>query len=493
MSKFFTFFSLFTFFCLINACKIPYDDVDFNVKLTPEYAVPLVQTNMNMGDLFERFDGSSYLKIQANGRLMMSYKSRVLETPPFNLFATLPDVQTFPITEQNTVISFPSPNDTRIDAIDFKKGFLKWRFDAQSTSLNVNISIPQLTKNGQMFRANFILSDTPYRDSIDLNGWTCTPTQDNIVISYVAKTASGETVSLNFQGAYEITRFEYKTVKGYFGQLFIPLPKDSLGFDFFQLWKKNGKILFTEPTITVNFENSMGVQTRIVTSTAETVNQAGERYALQSPLTLGVNINNPTFGQIGTFQKTAVTIDNKNSNLTTLVSTAPILFSQSIVALINIGNTSKVAGFLNDDSRLRVSFGVDIPFVGTAENFVVYDTLALDLAKFSEVANAEFKITTDNGLPIDMKIQGYFINSTGSIIDSLVQKEPLILRGAPTTSAGTTIGTSLAYNFVKMDAAKFTNIRSAKKVIVKYTVSSTNNGANPVIVNSSQNFGLKLG
>lgn len=493
MNKILTILFFVTLCCLTNACKLPYDDVDLNVKLTPEYAVPLVETDINMSDLFDGFNGQTYLKVGSDGRLRMSYSSRVLETPSYNLFEGMPAILQFPVDQQNVVIPFPSPAGTRIDAIDFKKGFLKWYFDEQPTPVTVTITIPQVTKNGIAFTKNFMISNTPYRDSLDLNGWSCVPTLGNIVISYQATKSNGEFVSLNNKGTYEITRFESKKLIGYFGLFVLSFPQDSFVFDFFKTWRPNGKIRFTEPSITFNFENSVGISSRILTSLAETENKVGERLALQSPLTTGFNIENPSLSQNGESKKTTLVLNSKNSNIVDVISSYPIVFRHLIVAVTNIGNTSKTAGFINDDSRIKVSLNLDIPLVGTAESFTVYDTLALDLSKFSEVTNAEFKITTDNGFPIDMTLQGYFVNSSGAIIDSLVQKEPFILRGAPTTPAGTTIGTSLAYNFIKMDAAKFSSIRSAKKVIVKYTVSSTNNGANPVVIYSNQKFGLKLG
>lgn len=493
MSKIYAFLLFLTLVCLSNSCKLPYDDVDLNVKLSPEYAVPLIETDMNMTDLFDGFDGNTYLQVQANGSFLMSYKGKTLETLPFNLFAGLPEVQTILIAQADMAIPFPAPSNMRIDAIDFKNGFLKWRFNAQATPLTVRLSLPQFTKNGVAFSKTFTLSNAAYRDSIDLTAWHCEPTMGNIVISCQANKANGESVSLVNQGAYELTRFEAKSMVGYFGQFLVALPKDTVALDFFKNWKPNGKIVFSEPKMTFEFDNSYGFPVQVRTSAAESTNQSGQKIALQSPLTTGINLSYPSLNEVGASKKVILTIDNKNSNLGDVISSYPTQFAHSVVGITNLGNTSKVAGFYTDAARLRASYNIEVPLVGTADKFAVFDTMVLDLSKFSEVTAAEFKLTTDNGLPLDMTLQGYFINSTGAVIDSLVTTEPVILRGAPTTPLGTTIGTSKAYNFIKMDAAKFTSVRSAKKIIVKYTVSSTNNGINPVRINADQSFGLKLG
>ena len=67
MSKIYAFIAILTLLCLINACKPPYDEVDLNSKLNPEYAVPLIETEMGLRDLFDNFNGDAYLQVQADG------------------------------------------------------------------------------------------------------------------------------------------------------------------------------------------------------------------------------------------------------------------------------------------------------------------------------------------------------------------------------------------------------------------------------------------
>jgi hypothetical protein len=493
MNKIYVKLSLFTIILLANACKIPFDEVDLNVKLTPEYAVPLVESNMDFRDLFDGFNGSAYLEVQADGTFKMVYKSKVLETLPFNLLTSLPTVSTFPVTHANMAAPFPMPSNTRIEALDFKNGFFKWRFDAQPVPLNVQITFHQLTKNGETFSRKFKLTNAVYKDSLDLTDWHCEPTQGYVGISYKATTDMGESVSLDNQGAYELTRFQAKMMKGYFGQFLVALPKDTVALEFFRNWRPNGKIVFSEPKITYNFENSFGFPIEARTSSAESINLAGQKMALQSPLTNGVNLPYPSINEMGTAKTFLLNIDNKNSNITDLFGSNPKSFSQSLIGISNLTNPSKVSGFITESSRLKASYIMEVPMIGAAQSFVVFDTIPLLFSNFSEATAAEFKLTTDNTLPLDMNLQAYFYNGSGILIDSLVDKQPVILRGAPTTTTGTTIGSNLAYNFIKMDAAKFTNVRSTQRIIVKYTVSSTNVGVNPVRINATQKFNLKLG
>ncbi len=493
MNQNYAFFAGLMLVFFISSCTKPFDSVDLNVNLTPEYAVPLVETNMNVQNLFEGFNGNAFLQIQPNGNFVMSSQSQTIETPLIDILGQIPTVMSIPILAKNMVRAFPKPDSMRIDVIDFKGGFFKWRFDAQSTPLKVTLTIPQITKNGASLKKEFTLSNEAIRDSISLKDWTCTPTQGVIVITYDATTALGESIALENKGSYELTNLAYKTIKGYLGVLLMPFPKDSITFDFFKNWRPNGKISFSEPRITYDITNPFGFPIRLRSSAIEGINQAGQKTSLTSTLMAGEDIAFPLLNEMGQSKKTTKVIDDKNSNIVQLLDNRPTALYYSCLAVANLTSNSNTIGFITDDSRLKMSLKMDIPLIGSAEKFAVLDTMVLDLSKFSEVSKAEFKLTTNNELPLDMALQGYFVDGSGIIIDSLVQNQPLILRGAATTTIGTTIGSSLAYNFIKIDEKKFAAIRTAKKIIVKYTVSSTNNGANPVKINASQNFNLKLG
>ena len=172
---------------------------------------------------------------------------------------------------------------------------------------------------------------------------------------------------------------------------------------------------------------------------------------------------------------------------------SPIAVNYAIDAEMNPDVNNKMTGFISDASTLKVKMDMELPIFGTAKNFVAYDTLDINFAQFVEVGAAEFKLTTVNGLPLDVDLQGYFLSSSGSLIDSLSASAVPILRGAPTSPNGTAIGSTPNYKFVKMDTALFDRIRPARKMIVKYTISTSNNGSLPVRIGAGQRFEMKVG
>ena len=131
---------------------------------------------------------------------------------------------------------------------------------------------------------------------------------------------------------------------------------------------------------------------------------------------------------------------------------------------------------------------------GAARNFEVNDTFPINLASAQDITKAEFKILTDNGMPIDVSLQGYFAKANGQILDSLYAQKAQILKGAPVGSNGLPTGISSAANIISVDAVKLNKIReTAKKLIIRYSFSTTNAGSVPVKLAAKQGVRLRIG
>ena len=79
------------------------------------------------------------------------------------------------------------------------------------------------------------------------------------------------------------------------------------------------------------------------------------------------------------------------------------------------------------------------------------------------------------------------------IIDSLVLNQPPLVLKSAATFNGIVVATTTSTEFVKVDADKFTKIRSATKIIVKYIMATAANGKDPVILKADQRFFLRVG
>lgn len=476
---------------LFSNCRInPFDDIKTD-DLNQEWAVPLVDTKKSFGDIIDGFDPKAFIQIGTDSTVIMRYKGNFIAQSSLDIFSQFKDV-TFPITDSTMAVPFSLPSGVHIDYVDVKKGSLRWGFAAPPEPLNVTITIPQLTKNGQPFRRNFNLSGITL-DAIDMSGWRLTAQNDSIYIQTTArKISNGQPFNLKNGGLFQIQNFEFTFAKGYFGQSIFDGPQDSIAIDFFDKWK-NGSVYFNEPRMIITLDNSFGVPVRSVMKQGEVVTLDGRRLALQSPLTAGVNINYPSLSEVGKSKRTVVILDKNNSNIAQIMSSNPVAIQYNIDGLTNPDQNTSISGFMTDSSKFELQVEVEVPMVGTAKSFEVNDTFNINLVKATDVTQAEFKVITDNGMPIDLSLQGYFATEKGSIIDSMYAVKSPILRGASVNNLGLPTGTTTTENLITLNAEKLKKVRTATKLIVRYAFSTTNNGSVPVKLTSSQNVRVRIG
>jgi hypothetical protein len=143
----------------------------------------------------------------------------------------------------------------------------------------------------------------------------------------------------------------------------------------------------------------------------------------------------------------------------------------------------------------------------TAKNFSLTDTTAISFGSASNTTNnvdhVELKIITDNSMPIDLGVQGYFINDYGLVLDSLYSAtsslDPLnttgrlVLKSAPVDALGNSTGKTNQVTFVGFDAARYLRLKAATRLAIKYTFSTANAGMAPVRVLSTQGVDIKIG
>ena len=148
---------------------------------------------------------------------------------------------------------------------------------------------------------------------------------------------------------------------------------------------------------------------------------------------------------------------------------------------------------MTDTSSFKLQVDLDLPIYGSAKNFVVSDTFPIDLSNYTNVTNAEFKVITDNGMPIDLAMQGFFANANGTVIDSFYTNSTVVLKGAPVGSDGLPRSIQTNESSVKVEADKLKRVLPAKKLIIRYSFSTTNNGSVPVKLTSTQDVRVRIG
>jgi hypothetical protein len=464
---------------------------EVTVGASTEWALPLIDSRKSFGDLIQDFDKQSQVEIKSDGSIIMHYKGSFVARSSNDIFARLRNAL-FPILDTVMKVPLTTTAGVYIDYAEVKNGKLLWLFDIKEP-LDVTLSIPQLELNGVPLVRKFKANIGIYKDSLDLKGWRLVTKNDsNIVIMHDARRSDGFRVNLKNLGAISLQNFEFNFVKGLLGSDAFDAPADTIPIDFFKRWQ-GGRVDFLEPKMTVELYNSFGVPVRAISRVTEVVTTNGNRIPLQSPLNNGIDINYPTLSEIGQTKKTTIVFDKNNSNFAEIISSNPSRVEYDIDGLTNPDIKVQKAGFLTDSSRFNFQVFVDIPLTVKAKNFLFSDTVDINLSEYQSVQEAELKILTDNKMPVDINLQGYFVGDNYGVIDSFFTKNNLLLRGAPVDVSGLPRGAQSSENFITLDEAKFNRVRLAKKIVLKYSISTTNSGSDVVRLAATQDVQVRMG
>ena len=160
---------------------------------------------------------------------------------------------------------------------------------------------------------------------------------------------------------------------------------------------------------------------------------------------------------------------------------------------MNPDATTQTVGFITDQSAFKLQVDLDLPIYATAKNFELGDTSAFDLSNQKNITFAQLFVTIDNGMPVDLGLQGYFLSAKGQVIDSLSKTGNLIITGAPVGADALPISSQKSQFTIDIDATRMNNIRTATQLAMRYKIATTNNGSIPVKVTAKQSVGAHVG
>ena len=247
--------------------------------------------------------------------------------------------------------------------------------------------------------------------------------------------------------------------------------------------------------MTLTLDNSFGVPIRTQTKLLQAISADGTLTNLESPLLqTGVNIAYPNLSEINQSKRTTVVLDKTNSNLPDLIAASPTAIAYKINAFTNPDGNTKTIGFLTDSSAYSLHASLDLPVYGTAKGFEVTDTFNINFSQYQKnVDHVELKIIADNGMPIDLGVQGYFATDAGTILDSLYATPNTILKAAAVDAAGSVTSSTQQISYTTIDYSRFHRIAPATKLLVHYFYSTANKGTIAVKVLATQEVRLQIG
>lgn len=472
------------------------------------YAVPLLNTSFSMNDLLDNFEENSVLTVRPDGLLRLQYSGSVLTENADDVFeainTTIGGLGVIALESDVQALPFSGPDGLVIDEMFLKAGEMFWTLqNCHDKAVTATIIFPSVTRNGEPLVISRDLDaysgtgDCPARNNIfspiDLDGYVVTPVNDSIYVEYEAIDTDGVSIPPGEGNTILIANLAFSYAEGYLGQIQHSSGEDRIDIDFFDNFIR-GDVYFEDPVVTFNFTNSFGIPTEALIKRFDVLTVNGDTLPLESMfLDGGINFPYPQLNEVGLTKSEDFVFNKDNSNIREILSAGPVAIIYDVDAVTNPNGDTDVRGFVTDSSFYEVQVEVDLPLYGSVINFGVRDTFDLNLGDFDKANQAEFKLVTENGMPIAIGIQGYFLDDAGTVLDSLYSESTRVIQGAPVGLDGRPTDKETTTTFSDFPPARFTSIKQAARLEIVATFFTTTNGTQSVQILSGQDVKVKLG
>ncbi len=481
-------------FFLAYACQPP-KDVDFE-KTQVEIAMPLFHAEMSIVDVLENTQDSTAVTVFPDNKISFSYEGEVVKSTPSDLLGEVPEFD-IPLVDTLVEIPFSFLTNVQISEAQIKSGKLHFTFTNDVTPGDVVcvFSVPQLTINSQPLEKHFTFTspNQVHKDSFDLQGYDLDLASGSLTLKYSAKDNNGNNVSLPL-GAdkkfFSLKGIVFGYVEGHWNRVDYNFEERTIEINFFENNLVNGEIYFDQPIVEFTVLNSFGLPTRTKLNYFRVVDIDGSVVHMNSQeLSDGINFIYPSTLEIGEVKKTQFTFDKYNSNIHQILNTNPARVEYDIDVIVNPDNDPDLFGFSTDSSYFSLSARVELPLVGKVNHFTFEKDYDFDFG-VTDAEEAVLKIATDNEVPLEVAIQMYFLDGTGTVLDSLHNADfAVILEAAdyPLTTA------KHSENEFSLNPQRWDKIKNTKKIRVKGNFVTSQDGQQIVTFYANQVVNIKAG
>ena len=468
-------------------------------KQEVELAIPLVNTEFSI----DNFTGDSgpdnvSIVVDQEDKVTLVYQGDVVRQSVSAVFPAVPFFA-FPILD--TVFNAPVPfaPDQRVDRAIFGQTNVQFEFVSQfEEDVTVHVTVPQLSKDGEIFEADFIVeydgeAPTTFNSGlISVEDWTLMATDNIITIDYDARTSDG--IRRKFTSAalaFDVVVFDY--VEGYFGSEIFDINGDFIAIGVLDKWRSGG-LAFEDPKVKVFVENAFGFPVRSIFNTMQVVTTTGDEIDMVSTIIdNNVDFAYPALNEQGVVKITEFSFTKDNSNIVDLFKEKVVKVTYDIDAGANPDMDESITGFVNEDSYFLVSVDVELPLHGSINNLVLQDSIDLDLSDLADANSAEFKNVITNGFPADITLQAYFYDDEDVLLDSLF-KERLFLPAAEIDpSTGKAFEGEENITFEDFDASRFSNLNEGRKALINVKINTQQASDGPLWIYNDYGIKFKMG
>jgi len=392
----------------------------------------------------------------------------------------------------------PFASDQRVDRAIFSDTRMVFAFESQfEEDVDITITIPQLTKGGEVFTTNFSIKyegTAPFEafsDTLSIEGWTLVDDNKKIRVEYDARTSDGQRQKFN-AAAILFYNIGFDYVEGYFGSEIFDINGDFVAIGVLDTWRSGG-LAFEDPKVKIFVENAFGFPVRSIFNKMQVVTTTGDMLDMESEvIDNNVDFAYPGLDELGEVKITEFSFTKDNSNIVELFKEKVTRVTYDIDAGANPDMDESITGFVNEDSYFLVSVDVELPLNGSVNNLVLQDTIDIDLTDLEDATSVEFKNVIANGFPADISIQSYLFTEDGTLIDSLFSNR-LLMPAATVDAEGKANEGDEVVTYENFDSARLENVRRTKKMLVNVKINTEQVSSDPLWIFDSYGIKLKVG
>lgn len=433
---------------LLNSCikeEFDPDKFDPSLQITTGVAAPIGWAEYRLGELFDSLFTDDELLIGEDGSISFVYTDSLFSLSASE-FLSIPDISAPPFSISTDANLPLPPGILKIDSMDFQlnlelnnsSGEEIDRIRFNEAILNVNLSGPDLDSVGWAVKVEIgrdrdytwvtsgLQSDTLISESLQLVPPNIIPVKILINLDNPFDDTIIVIDPLDFDVEISITGIDFNALYGYLGVFQIGAGPVNMPVNFYNKLEA-GTFTFKDPRLTLNFDNSFGVPLAIDTLDLVIIDRNG----IPEPITGAgipppgtIELDYPGLSQEGDIVNTDHILNRENTD--NLFSS---LLSTPSGMRINAGGSSYPGGpqhgnFIMDESRLDINAELLLPMEGIAQFQVMSDTLDFVFSDFfdnppEEIKQLIFRINFRHQFPLDVRMQVYFYDGSGAVLDSL--------------------------------------------------------------------------
>lgn len=502
----------------LTTCNKDYFELDKlsnEIELEPSLVAPLIYGSMTLNDIVERVDSLGFTRLDKDSLIFIVYEDTafsvradtIVEVPdkvnteyyidsdvnvPIWLSSNPGDTVPF---FKSELFSFELDGNDRVDSILIKGGqiVIDVMSSFEHTGLLTISSSQILDVNRDTFATTIDISqpDGLFTDQqIFLTDGYSLKTSRQADTSYIQINFRLDLINsgnpVNPDDVCEIASsfidLDFYNVFGYIDSR--DLINETGEFDI-PLYENNpdlASIIFADPGINIYTSSSIGIPLEIeLSNVIATSSKDGSELELTFSGEHPFQIGAPGIDQIGERVNSEIIINKTTSNIDKLLASAPSHITYSVA-----GRTAADTGvdqhFVLDTSVMDLSMEILLPLDFRSDKFSLQDTfefvidvegLDTSMIKFLQV-----ELVTRNELPIQFQAQGYLLDETYAIVDSIFNGEKVLLEASQVNENGQLVQATEAINSITFPAEKIASLENVAYLNFVATMATSEGGNN---------------